>query len=72
MIDQADEVLLPLRHAGALVPGRPGPATLRAWADRGVRGIVLESRRIGGRRFTTREALERFLALVNGHPGSKV
>lgn len=30
------------------------------WAKRGVRGVVLETVTIGGRRYTTREAYRRF------------
>ena len=35
--------------------------TIRAWARRGVRGNILETRMIGGRRFTSLEACQRFL-----------
>jgi hypothetical protein len=39
-------------------------STLHRWADRGVRGRKLESIFIGGRRFTSLEAIERFLTPV--------
>lgn len=42
------------------------PETAWRWALRGVRGVKLESYVLGGRRFTTREACERFLAVLNG------
>lgn len=42
------------------------PETAWRWALRGVRGVKLESYVLGGRRFTTREACERFLAALNG------
>jgi hypothetical protein len=32
------------------------------WSTRGVRGVRLDSYAIGGKRYTTREALERFTA----------
>lgn len=35
-------------------------STVWRWATRGVRGVVLESLRIGGKRFTTEEAFVRF------------
>lgn len=35
-------------------------STLHRWATNGVRGTVLETVRIGGRRFTSADALERF------------
>ena len=38
------------------------PSTVWRWAQRGVRGCVLETFSIGGRRFTTEEAFERFVA----------
>ena len=39
---------------------RPHPSTIWRWARKGVFGIKLETRRIGGRFVTSREALERF------------
>ncbi len=36
--------------------------TVWRWAQRGVRGVVLETFAIGGRRFTTAEAFARFVA----------
>lgn len=53
--------------AAAILPGRPSRKTVYRWtlkgcvADDGQR-IVLESARIGGRRWTSREAIERFIA----------
>ncbi|MFN0137998.1 MAG: DUF1580 domain-containing protein [Phycisphaerae bacterium] len=44
------------------------PETAWRWALRGVRGVKLESHVVGGRRFTTREACDRFLARLNGSP----
>lgn len=44
------------------------PETAWRWALRGVRGVRLESTIIGGRRYTSREACERFLAQLNGEP----
>ena len=43
------------------VLGNPGPQTVHNWMTRGVRGVVLESARVGGAVYTTEEALERFL-----------
>jgi hypothetical protein len=48
--------LTQLAHAeGVSVP------TPWRWAQRGVRGIVLETFSVGGRRYTTREAFGRFV-----------
>ena len=60
------EHLLTLSAAARELPGPSGRgvhvATLWRWAHRGVRGIRLESVMIGGIRYTSREALERFVA----------
>ena len=61
-----DERLTVTRAARELF--QVAPETAWRWAMRGVRGTKLESFVIGGRRFTTREACERFLARLNGVP----
>lgn len=40
-------------------------ATVWRWCTRGVRGVKLESLAVGGRRYTSAEAFERFLAATN-------
>lgn len=35
------------------------------WATKGCRGVVLETFHIGGRRYTTKQALEEFHAKIN-------
>lgn len=40
-------------------------ATIWRWCTKGVRGVRLESLVIGGRRVTTEEAFERFIAATN-------
>lgn len=59
---------LTLAEAARLTPGRPHLATLRRWVTRGVRGHVLESRLIGGKRLTSHEALQNFFAAINQQP----
>jgi hypothetical protein len=59
-IDLQTETLLSFREAAARLPGRPGLSTLHRWRLRGVRGVKLETWLIGGRRFTSQQALERF------------
>jgi hypothetical protein len=61
MIDSSKEDLKLLVHAAELVPGRPHVSTLVRWAMRGVRGRRLETVVIGGRRFTSVEAIRRFI-----------
>jgi uncharacterized protein DUF1580 len=50
--------------AGCLPSGRGGrpthPATLYRWAKTGLRGVTLETIRVGGVRCTSLEALQRF------------
>ena len=41
------------------------PTTVATWHTRGVRGHKLEAFRVGSRRYTTRDMLNRFLAAIN-------
>jgi hypothetical protein len=61
-VDISCEHLLTLPEAAASLPGRPNVSTVHRWRLRGVRGVRLESCRIGGRRYTSVEALCRFAA----------
>jgi hypothetical protein len=65
MIDVASEQLRLLNEAPPIVPGRPHLSTLIRWSKRGVRGVRLETLVVGGRRFTSVEAIARFLARLN-------
>lgn len=56
------EKLLTLSEARARLPGRPDMSTLWRWYQRGVRGVRLETVVVGARRYTSAEALERFLS----------
>jgi hypothetical protein len=44
----------------------PNPSTLWRWYKSGVRGVRLETCFVGGMRCTTREAIDRFFATING------
>jgi hypothetical protein len=68
MIDHETEHLLSMTQAAKLLPGRPNVATLWRWRTSGCRGQRLESLLFGGRRYTSREAIRRFLAAINGEP----
>lgn len=71
MVAYRNENLLPLRDAAAKIPGRPHVSTLWRWATHGVgrQRQRLETVVIGGRRFTSIEALERFItALSSAQP----
>lgn len=61
MIDIHDETLISLSKASQLLPYKPSPATLWRWFTRGVNGVRLETAKIGKRRYTSREALQRFV-----------
>jgi len=61
MIDIHQETLISLGTASQLLPHHPSPATLWRWYTRGVNGVRLETAKIGKRRYTSREALQRFV-----------
>lgn len=68
-IDYRLEKLISLEEAAQSAPGfRPGKcmsvAAVRRWAKRGLRGIKLETAIAGGRRCTSREAVQRFFELL--------
>ena len=59
------EALISLAQAASLLPGRPNVTTLHRWCTAGTRGLTLESYLVGARRYTSREAVERFLSELN-------
>lgn len=61
-IDITTESLLTLSQASKRVPGNPHVSSLHRWRLQGVHGVKLETVKIGGRRLTSAEALERFAA----------
>lgn len=67
MIDLFNERLLTLRQAAEALPGRPDISTVWRWCLHGVgpQRRRLETIKRGGRRFTSLEALERFVADVS-------
>ncbi len=66
MIDSERETLVRLTRAR--IPGNPHTATVWRWALRGVRGVKLDTLVVGGVRFTSEEAIARFLAALNDQP----
>ena len=62
MIDLSSEEILTFSQAAATLPNRPHASTWHRWRLKGVRGVRLETIMVGGRRYTSREALERFSA----------
>lgn len=61
MIDPRKETLIGIADARSQFPQQPSTATLWRWVLKGARGAVLESIHVGGRRFTSIEACERFV-----------
>jgi hypothetical protein len=60
-----DETLVTLTEAAKSLPGRPHVSTLYRWMTRGVRGAKLETWLIGGSRYTSQEAIDRFIRASN-------
>lgn len=70
MIDIATEELLTLKDACHLLPRRrrgrkPSFSTIWRWALHGVRGVQLETLRVGSTLCTSRESLQRFFAKLS-------
>jgi hypothetical protein len=70
-IDIQTETVLPFAAAARRLPrlraDRPvNPATLWRWGSHGLRGVRLETCRVGGTRCTSMEALARFFAALEG------
>jgi len=68
-IDILGETLVTIPQASALLPPnekgrRPHIATIYRWMLRGVKGVKLETCLVGGKRFTSHEALQRFSEAV--------
>lgn len=70
MLDFTDpNEMFPLDKASNHVPGRPHRSTCWRWAERGVirngEKIRLETISVGGRRYTSQKAIDRFIAACN-------
>lgn len=61
----ASETLVPISKAGSRFPHPVGRTAIERWMRHGVRGIKLESILIGNRRFTSEEAILRFIEQTN-------
>ena len=65
------ENLRPVGEAPKHFPVRCSRQTLERWMRRGSNGVVLESVTIGSRRYTSIEAIGRFLSAQAGTPTNK-
>ena len=65
MIDRTAETLVALRHARGSIPGKRGQrvsiSTMHRWHRHGLRGIRLETVLVAGVRYTSIEAIDRFI-----------
>jgi hypothetical protein len=65
MIDPSTEEMIPFQQAGRRIPGNPSVCALHRWRISGVRGVKLDTLLCGGKRFTSAEAISRFIAAQN-------
>ena len=56
-----DETLVSLTEAGECFPVHTARSTVERWIRLGSRGVILESIYFGGKRYTSKEAIERFV-----------
>ena len=68
-IDYKIENLIPIAETPLWLQERFGltvdRTTIYRWHSRGVRGVKLETLQLGSKRFTSKEALERFIEATN-------
>jgi hypothetical protein len=69
------ETIVPLLHIREHIPSarrgkRLSKGVIFRWAKKGVAGVVLETFKVGGSRFTSLEALQRFIDGQNCTAGS--
>ncbi len=74
MIDMSEETLIPIGQVPQKLPPRPSGKSVHVtsvyrWINHGVRGVKLESLKVGGTTYTSTEALQRFAEGLS-HPGN--
>jgi len=60
------EDVITLKDVAALLPTRPCFATIWRWSKRGLKGLKLETYRIGQQHLTSKQAVHRFLEKTQG------
>lgn len=70
MTDFDRDRCITFRQAAALLPGSPARSTMHRWTHHGVRGVKLATILVGGRRYTTRDAIDQFIAALSGEEGA--
>ena len=63
-LDIKTEQLVALRDIGNILPSSPHASTVGRWHQSGVRGIRLETVLLGGQRYTSHGAIQRFVDAV--------
>ena len=63
-IDTNREKLLTVSAAATLSPGKPHISTVWRWIREGCNGVRLRTIKVGGRRYTSHEALAKFFSEV--------
>jgi hypothetical protein len=71
MIDVLRDQLLGITAAARLLPGRPHCGTIMRWVQKGLGGERLEAVKVGGKWYTTREALNDFIARTTASAGGQ-
>ncbi len=66
-IDPHAEDLVILPESRELFPTRPHISTIWRWIQRGTRGHRLDTCHVGGRRYTSRQAVQRFPYRLNSN-----
>jgi hypothetical protein len=64
MIDWQAEDLMTMTQASKEIPGRPALSTLWRWANKGCRGIKLDTLMVGGTRYTSTRAVQQFFEAI--------
>lgn len=65
-LDLLAEDCISLADVTSELPSDPNKSTAWRWAKRGLKGVKLEVVQIGGKAFTSRQALTRFIARTQG------
>ena len=63
LFEADEEELIPISKACQYIPNRPHISTVWRWIQRGVDGEKLETIKIGGRRYTTLKAINKFISV---------
>jgi hypothetical protein len=70
MIDISQEKIITFGQAVRMFPVKVSPRSVARWSIRGYRGLLLESVKIGRKRCTSVEALNRFFEALNDQPAT--